>query len=110
MAYINGNDVLLHVGGGNDPKTCTVNINTKKAYIDYVAATTFQGGEMTAIVNRTPSGTTAATIENVVCGSMLYICTAATDISGALDVGKYNGGVFVQVPTQTGTVEIALRQ
>ena len=106
MAYINGNDVLLHVGG-NDPKTCTVNINARKAFIDYVAATTFQGGEMTAIVNRMPSGTTAA-IENVVCGSMLYMCTAASDISGALVVGEYNGGVFVQVPMQTGTVEISL--
>ena len=107
MAYINGNDVLLHVGGVNNVDTCTININAKKAYIDYVAATILQGGEMTAIANGSESDTTA-TIENVVCGSMLYICTNANEIKGASVVGEYNGGVFVQVPTQTGTVEITL--
>lgn len=116
MAYINGNDVLLHVGGGNDLQTCTVDIaSALGTTIVCVEATVFENGLCKRYAYEPDDGARKSklTIENVVCGSLLYIYDEGGQTfrvsNGVSVIGeKYSNGYFFTTPTQTGTANIVI--
>ncbi len=118
MAFINGNDVLLHAHIEDDEtvQTCTLGITSANGNtIICVEATVFENEMCKRYAYRVDGGAPAdaLTIENVVCGSLLYIYDSVGQTfsvsNGATVIGKKNSdGYFLTAPTQKGTARIII--